>query len=70
VDDVVFVKDEDAVEMAHRLCEEEGLFCGMSSGANVHLALQIAQEYGTGKNIVTVLPDNRFRYFASEHFIT
>lgn len=70
VDDVVFVKDEDAVEMAHRLCEEEGLFCGMSSGANVHLALQIAQEYGAGKNIVTVLPDNRFRYFAAEHFIT
>ena len=70
VDDVVFVKDEDAVEMAHRLCEEEGLFCGMSSGANVHLALQIAQEYGVGKNIVTVLPDNRFRYFAAEHFIT
>ena len=70
VDDVVFVKDEDAVETAHRLCEEEGLFCGMSSGANVHLALQIAQEYENGKNIVTVLPDNRFRYFASEHFIT
>ena len=70
VDEVVFVKDEDAVETAHRLCEEEGLFCGMSSGANVHLALQIAQEYENGKNIVTVLPDNRFRYFASEHFIT
>ncbi len=70
VDEVVFVKDNDAIEMAHRLCEEEGLFCGMSSGANVHLALQIAQEYGAGKNIVTVLPDNRFRYFAAEHFIT
>jgi len=70
VDEVVFVKDEDAVEMAHRLCEEEGLFCGMSSGANVHLALQIAREYVNGANIVTVLPDNRFRYFASEHFIT
>ncbi len=70
VDEVVFVKDNDAIEMAHRLCEEEGLFCGMSSGANVHLALQIAQEYGNGKNIVTVLPDNRFLYFAAEHFIT
>jgi len=70
VDEVVFVKDNDAIEMAHRLCEEEGLFCGMSSGANVHLALQIAQEYENGKNIVTVLPDNRFRYFAAEHFIT
>ncbi|MBA7630137.1 Cysteine synthase [subsurface metagenome] len=70
VDEVVLVKDNDAIEMAHRLCEEEGLFCGMSSGANVHLALQIAQEYGNGKNIVTVLPDNRFRYFAAEHFIT
>ena len=70
VDEVVFVKDNDAIEMAHRLCEEEGLFCGMSSGANVHVALQVAQKCGSGKNIVTILPDSRDRYFATEHFTT
>lgn len=70
VDEIFLVKDKDAVEMAHRLCEEEGLFCGISSGANVHVALQIAPKFGSGKNIVTILPDNRYRYFAAEHFTT
>jgi cysteine synthase len=70
VDEVFLVADKDAIEMAHRLCEEEGLFCGMSSGANVHVALQVAQDYGGDQNIVTILPDNRYRYFAAEHFTT
>ncbi|MBA7663789.1 Cysteine synthase [subsurface metagenome] len=70
VDDVFLVTDKDAIGMAHRLCEEEGLFCGASSGANVHVALQVAKEYGSGKNIVTMLPDNRDRYLAIEHFTT
>jgi len=56
--------------MANRLCREEGLFCGMSGGANVFVALQIAQKLGPGQNIVTILPDNRYRYFASENFTT
>ncbi len=70
VDEIFLINDKDAIEMAHRLCEEEGLFCGMSSGANVHVALQVAQKIGAGQNIVTILPDNRYRYFAVEHFTT
>ena len=70
VDEVFLVTDKDAIEMAHRLCEEEGLFCGMSSGANVHVALQVAKNCGSGKNIVTILPDSRDRYFSAEHFTT
>ena len=70
VDDIFLVNDKDAIEMAHRLCQEEGLFCGMSSGANVHVALRVAKKYGNGKNIVTILPDNRYRYFSLEHFTT
>jgi len=70
VDEVFLVNDKDAIGMAHRLCREEGLFCGMSSGANVHVALDIAQKLGGSKNIVTILPDNRYRYFAEEHFTT
>jgi len=70
VDDVFLVGDEDAINMAHRLCEEEGLFCGMSSGANVYIALKVSQKLGSGKNVVTILPDNRYRYMAVEHFTT
>ena len=70
VDEVFLVNDQDARKMAHRLCEEEGLFCGMSSGANVHVALQVAKDLEKGKTIVTVLADNRYRYLAVEHFTT
>lgn len=70
VDEVFLVNDKDARGMAHRLCEEEGLFCGMSSGANVHVALQVAKKLRDGKTIVTVLADNRYRYLAVEHFTT
>ncbi len=70
VDEVFLVSDKDARAMAHRLCEEEGLFCGMSSGANVHIALKVAKDLGEDKTIVTVLADNRYRYLAVEHFTT
>jgi cysteine synthase A len=70
VDKCFMVKDGEAINMAHRLLREEGLFVGMSSGANVYVALKIAKELGKGKNIVTVLPDRRDRYFTSEHFTT
>lgn len=63
--DVMFrVTDEDARAMADRLCREEGLYCGMSSGANVLIALKIAQRVGTGKNIVTTIVDRRDRYLS------
>jgi len=70
VEKAFLVKDEDAISMAHRLCEEEGLFCGMSAGANVHVCMEVAKELGPGKNIVTILADNRYRYLFSEHFTT
>jgi len=70
IEKAFLVNDEDAVGMAHRLCEEEGLFCGMSAGANVHVCLEIAKKLGPDKNIVTILADNRYRYLFSEHFTT
>jgi cysteine synthase A len=48
--------------MALRLAREEGLLVGISSGANVFAALQVARELGTGKTVVTVLPDTGERY--------
>lgn len=70
VDEIFLVSDRDAIDMAHRLCKEEGLFCGMSGGANVFISLKIAEKMKRGENVVTILPDNRYRYFTSEHFTT
>jgi cysteine synthase A len=71
-DEVSTVNDDDARLMMNRLCREEGLFCGMSSGANVHAALKIAKRLGKGANVVTVLVDRRERYFPEhprEHYV-
>jgi cysteine synthase A len=70
VDDVVKLSDEDAVNMTHRLWREEGLFAGVSSGANVLVALREAKKLGKGKTVVTILPDSGDRYLTSEHLIT
>jgi len=56
--------------MAYRLSREEGLFCGMSSGANVFVAINEARKLGKGKNVVTVLVDSGDRYLSDERFIT
>ena len=71
-DQILKVKDEDAREMANRPCREEGLFCGMSSGANVYAAIQLAKKMRKGENVVTVLVDRRDRYFPEypqEHYV-
>jgi cysteine synthase A len=70
VDEVVAVTDQDARAMAHRLTAEEGLFVGMSAGANVLVSIEQAKRLGKGNTVVTVLPDHRNRYFIDEHFTT
>ena len=72
MDHEIVVRNEDAKNMADRLCREEGLFCGMSSGANVYAAVEIAEKMKKGSKIVTVLVDRRDRYFAeypNEHYV-
>jgi cysteine synthase A len=72
LDHEIVVRNEDAKNMADRLCREEGLFCGMSSGANVYAAIEMAKRMKKGSKIVTVLVDRRDRYFAEypdEHYI-
>lgn len=64
------ITDEEAIDMAHQLSEKEGIFCGISSGANVLACLRLAKEIGPGKRIVTVLPDSRDRYLAVEKYTT
>ena len=63
-DKIYCVSDEEARAMANRLCQEEGIFCGMSSGANVAVALRIAKLLGPGKNVVTTIVDRRDRYLS------
>ena len=65
LDDVITVTDEDAIETTRRLAKLEGALVGTSSGANVWAALRLSERLGTGKNIVTVLPDRAERYFST-----
>ena len=69
VDEILKVKNEEATEAARQLAEEEGILCGISSGAATFAALQVA-ERSENKNrlIVTILPDTGERYLSSVLF--
>ena len=62
IDDAVDVGDETAVSWSRMLAREKGLFAGISSGANVYAAVQIAKKLKKGQTVVTVLPDSQDRY--------
>jgi cysteine synthase A len=64
IDEVVQVKDEDAMVTALRLAREEGLLVGISAGANVWAALGVAERLGAGRTVVTLLPDTGERYLS------
>jgi cysteine synthase len=66
VDEVITVSNEDALNMARRLAKEEGILAGISSGANVHAALQVANRpENKGKLIVTVACSTGERYLST-----
>lgn len=64
VDGVVRVRTRDAMDMSARLGREEGLLVGISAGANVLGAMEVARRLGPGKTIVTVLCDRGERYLS------
>ncbi|MDR4504447.1 MAG: cysteine synthase A [Candidatus Scalindua sp.] len=68
VDEIRQVSSDDSFSMARRLAKEEGICCGISSGANMHIALQIAREAGPGKNILFVIPSTGERYISTDLF--
>ncbi len=65
VDRVIAVTDEDALSTARRLVRMEGVLVGISSGANVFAAIQIARELGPGRVVVTILADTGERYLTT-----
>lgn len=71
VDDIIQITEDDAFETALRIMKEEGIICGISSGANVKAAMQLASLHeNTGKTIVTVICDTGERYLSTDLFKT
>ena len=62
------VTDERAYAVKRQLAEREGLLVGISAGANVAVALDVARELGPGKHVVTVLCDSGERYFSLDEY--
>ncbi|WP_419781405.1 cysteine synthase A [Maridesulfovibrio sp.] len=69
IDEIAKVADEDAVAMARRLMQEEGILCGISAGAAAHAAVEIAKrEENKDKLVVFVVPDTGERYLSTALF--
>jgi cysteine synthase A len=63
-DELIAVKDDDALAMTGRLTREEGLLVGISTGANVWASLQVAKRLGAGRRVVTMFCDTGERYLS------
>lgn len=68
VDRIITVDYEDALDMSRRLAREEGIFCGISSGAITWAACNVAKELGAGKRVVSIICDFGERYLSHELF--
>lgn len=68
IDEVLRVSDMDAYKTTQALCVGEGIFAGISSGANVFAALKVAKRLGKGKKVLTILPDSGDRYFSVKQY--
>ena len=68
-DEIIKVKDEEAFEMGREICRTEGLLVGISAGAALSAAAEVAKrEENRGKNIVVLLPDTGDRYLSTKMF--
>jgi cysteine synthase A len=70
VDEIVAVRTDDAKEMARRIAREEALFAGISSGANVVAAIQVAERLGPDATVVTLMADSGLKYLSTDVYRT
>jgi len=68
IDKTIRVEDAEAFSTSRRLSKEEGIFVGVSAGAAMFAALQVASELKIGKSVVVILPDTGERYFSTEQY--
>lgn len=68
IDEIIQVSDEDAYETTRRLIREEGILCGVSSGANFFAGMKVAEELSKDKKVVVVFPDTGERYLSTKLF--
>ena len=68
VDEVIDIGEEDAFKYARYLGEKEGILVGVSGGANLAAAVQVAKRLGKGKRVVVILPDTGERYLSTALF--
>ena len=66
IDRIIPVEYEDAKQTARKLARQEGILCGISSGAITWAALMVAKELGSGKRVVALLPDLGERYLSTD----
>ncbi|SFB22981.1 MULTISPECIES: cysteine synthase A [unclassified Bacillus (in: firmicutes)] len=64
-DEIIQVQNEQAFEYARRAAKEEGILGGISSGAAIYAALEVAKELGKGKKVLAVIPSNGERYLST-----
>ncbi|MFC0274287.1 cysteine synthase A [Metabacillus herbersteinensis] len=64
-DEIVLVKNEEAFEYARRAAREEGILGGISSGAAIYAALEVAKKLGKGKKVLAIIPSNGERYLST-----
>jgi cysteine synthase A len=70
ISEVRAIEEEEAQEVKLALAKREGLLVGISAGAAVKVALEVARELGPGKTVVTVLPDTGERYFSTDEYFS
>lgn len=67
-DGILEIKSDDALAMGRQVAHQEGILVGISAGANIKGAIELAKQLGAGKKVITVAPDSGDRYLSTEMF--
>lgn len=67
-DEILKISNEDAFEYSRNAGQQEGILCGISSGAAIAGAIKVAKELGKGKKVLAIIPDNGERYLSTALF--